>query len=227
MARISGMEMPEPTSGTGGGFTNALMGIFRERTRAQKQLELMAYQSAMGVAAHTAKVKLGGMAASEAMKEHYELAHDPTQFRSEEARLDFLGNLRSGGIAEVGASGLKAQRVGRVIQEGGKPSKKTAAPVMGGNKPAQGKPTDPNKPRGGARTQAIPTPAVNEQPQVVSAPNVGNRAPKASKGGYKQEALFTPAGNVTKAAKPKTAKPRVKKPGMGETPSAPTGGMNA
>ena len=66
MPRINGVDITQPESSGGGGFTNALMGIFRDRTRAQRQLEMMAYGSALDVAAKAAETEVTADAAREA-----------------------------------------------------------------------------------------------------------------------------------------------------------------
>lgn len=209
--------MPEPTGSAGGSLTNSLMGIFRERTRAQKQLELMAYQSAMGVAANVAKTKLGGQALTEAMKEHYETAYDSGTWRNPQAQKTFQAHLEGAGVKRFGVSGFEAQAIGNYPRaERTKEEEQAPGTPKVKRRKVGGEPTTP------------PAPVVNEAAQTVVPPNVGQRAPKASKGGFVQPALFTPKGNVTKAAKPAVRKPRVKKPGTGQTPSnPPMGGMNA
>jgi hypothetical protein len=232
MAEIRGMQMPEPSSGGGGGLTNQLMGIFRERSRAQRQLELMAYQSAMNVAGSVAKTKLGSEAISEAMQGHYERVFDPEGWKSEDARKLAQQHLEQSGIRSFGPGRFEAQARGEVISGGVRRSRGSKRQDV---------------PEGSVKKRTVPT--VNDQPQTVAAPNVGDRTPAPSKGGFVQPAMFTESGATTKAAMPKKpkakkagtvtppatgtapvagAKPRVKKPGLGQTPNnPPMGGMNA
>lgn len=234
MAEIRGMQMPEPSSGGGGSLTNQIMGIYRERTKAQRALEMMAYQSAMNVAGHVAKTKLGAEALGEADIEHTKRIFNPATW-GDEAWAKKAAEVRQkqyeeAGIRDISGTKLAYQSRGTV---GYTPKETTpekdrmstdAAKMFMRNIPT---------------TEAPETPTVNDQPQTITTPNVGNRRPNASKGGYKKPPMptfTTPTTGVQttgstaapKVNRPKTSRPRVKKPGMGQMPNTPpTGGTNA
>ncbi|MFZ9893061.1 MAG: hypothetical protein ACO3FO_04720 [Candidatus Nanopelagicaceae bacterium] len=234
MAEMRGMQMPEPSSGSGGrGITDAIMGIFRERKKSQRALEMMAYQSAMNVAGHVAKTKLGAEALSDVDVEHTKKIFNPATWGEEEWAQE-AGKVRQKQYAEAGIRDIS----------GGKISYQSRGTV--GYTPTAGKSKkkqDVNK----VVKKTVPgeTPTVNDQPQTVAPANTGNRKPKASKGGFKGAGV--PMPTFTGASTPSApgtstpvapAKPAVRRPrapragrsniGTGQTPTTPPmGGMNA
>lgn len=211
--------MPESSGGSAlGPIGAALLGAFTSRKKAVQELEMqkeiMMHGKILDVAGHVAKTELGGDASSRALQRHYDrmAGADPeSQFKSKKAQREAWRQTKEVGVRGFTPGGkIEMQSVGRVLQSPSAGAEKARVRGGGKNKPS-------GQPDGGA---PAPAPVVNEATQTVTPPNVGSRTPKASKGGYTQQALFTPKGNITKAAKP--IKPKAKPP---TTP--PAGGMNA
>lgn len=248
MARINGVDITEPRGSGGGGFTNALMGIFRDRSRAQQQLNLMAFGSALDVASKAAETEVVADVSRKA------LVKDFRTFNAKHTK-DVLypkGHPRAGEVKykagdykhpelqkHVSEAGLEATPYGyrfspssltklEMARKGVGPFSEYGLAPTAGVKPTTG-PAKPRGRRGSAPAQPeqpAATPMVNDTTTPVAPANVGQRAPKPTKGGFTQPALpgMSRAG-ATKAAKPKKA-PKVAPTGgtsnigMGEMPSA-------
>lgn len=228
------MPMPESSGSGGGNLTNQLMGIFRERSRAQKQLELAAYGSAMNVASEVASEQLKGDVRREGLIKDFQAIYEKHPEGHAQAgqyvNPKLVQHVEEAGM-ELTPSGAKFSPSSltklELMRKGLGPFEQYKAPTAGATTS-----TGPEKPQGrkGKGTPKV-TPTVNDQPQVLTPPNVGNRAPRPSKGGYTQPAMFTKAGNVTKAAAPvkKARAPRAPRAGssnlgLGQTPNTPSSG---
>lgn len=245
MPKVNGVDITQPESGGGGGFTNALMGIFRERTRAQQQLNMMAYGSALDVAAKAAETEITADIGRKALVKDFKTIYKK---RSKDV-LYPEGHPRAGQVKHkagdfvnpelaqhVSEAGLEATPYGYRFS----PSSLTKVEKMrrGVGEFEQYKATAPSqanvttgakKPRGSKKvtaaqpveTNAPVTPMVNESPQTIVPANTGNRAPEPSKGGFTQLELpfKKPRAPRTPKAKPAGGTTPSSGLGMGEMPS--------
>ena len=250
MARINGVDITEPRSaGGGGGIANSIMGIFRDRSRAQQQLNIMAFGSALDVASKAAETEITADISRKA------LVKDFKTFNAKHTK-DVLypkGHPRAGEVKykagdyknpelqkHVAEAGLEATPYGyrfspssltklEMARKGVGPFENMGLGPTAGVKPTTG-PEKPRRSKGAPTTPATSTPVVNDTAANVAPANVGDRTPAASKGGFtpkvKQPALpgMARAGSPRVPATKKAAKP---KPaggsstlGMGEMPSA-------
>lgn len=222
--------MPEPSSSGGGSLSNQLMGIFRERSRQQQQLQMMAFGSALKVASDVTSTKLKGDEARKGLVKDFRTIYKKYPQghprAGEYVNPELATHVSEAGM-EVTPSGyrfspssltkLEQMKKGVGAFEQYKASASGVTPTTGPEKPGQKGKQGP-----------VTTPVVNEQPQTVTPPNVGNRGPRATKGGFTQPAMFTKTGATTKAARPAAKKARTKNLGLGQTPNnPPMGGMNA
>lgn len=249
MARINGVDITEPRGSGGGGFTNALMGIFRDRSRAQQQLNLMAFGSALDVASKAAETEITGDIARKGLvkdfatiyaKHKKDVLYPKGHPRAGEVKYK-AGDYKHPELAKhASEAGLEKTPSGNtefspsslskleLAKKGVGPFSEYGLAPTAGVKPTTG----PAKPRGRKGSapaqpeQPVATPMVNDTTTPVAPANVGQRAPKPTKGGFTQPVLpgMSRAG-ATKAAKPKKA-PKVAPTGgtsnlgMGEMPSA-------
>lgn len=227
MAKVNGIDITEARSGGGGGIADQIMGVFRERSRAQRQLEMMAFGSALDVASKAAETEVTANIGREALVKDFQTFYekdpsDPTKFKNPElAKHISEAGLESTpyGYKFSPSSLTKVEKMRRGVGE----FEQYKAPVTGVTPT-----TGAEKPRkGGSKSVKGPVaaPVVNEAPQTIAPANVGVRAPRVTKGGYKQPALPGMARAGAKPAKSKKA-PKVAPTGgtptlgMGEMPSA-------
>lgn len=202
MPKINGVDITEPRGSSGGGFTDAIMGIFRDRTRAQQQLNMMAYGSALDVAAHVTKTELGGEAISKATQAHYDrmFGADPNSpWKSKKAQKAAQRQLSDFGLKSMSPDKVELQSVGQVINIGkGGESKAKQGPNFakqkgdgegeGGSNIVPKPGPQPSAPSNaqyfrGSGTPSY-TPMVNETSTPINPANTGKRTPSPSKGGF-------------------------------------------
>lgn len=236
MPRVNGVDITQPESNRGGGFTGALMGIFRDRTRAQQQLQMMAYGSALDVASKAAEVEVTSDVSRKALAKDFKMIYSkhkkdvyyPDGHEKAGQLKHKAGDYKNPELAShVSEAGLESTPYGykfspssltkaEMMRRGVGPFEQYSAPT-GGATTTSG-PTKGKKKSAPVETPAPTMPVVNEAPQTVAQPNVGIRQPAPSKGGFKQPTL-PGMGKVSRTPK-KPTPPATGGLGMGDMPNA-------